>query len=110
MYIIYIISSEINEKKIYKIGYTKRDIDKRVKEFKIGNASNFEVVDTFKTKWGPKVEANIKRRFKLFNVNGEWFDLPIDEVNNFNSYCRLAHNNFELLSKNNTWVIENNIL
>lgn len=107
---VYLISAELNENILYKVGYTRREVSKRMKEFKTGNASNFEIVDTFKSKWASKVEAHIKRKFSIYNINGEWFDLPINEVIDFHNTCKLIHDNIEILSKNNTWVIDNELL
>ena len=56
MYKVYLVSSEINNKKLYKIGYTRREIQDRIREFKTGNASNFEVVSYFESKWGTKIQ------------------------------------------------------
>lgn len=106
MYNVYIISSEINNKKLYKIGYTKREVYKRIKEFKTGNASEFEIVDTFSSKWGTKIERNLHRYFEYSKINGEWFDLTIDQVKNFKNICERFHNNFELLERYNTYVID----
>jgi hypothetical protein len=44
--IVYLISAEISGSKLHKIGYTRRSIDKRIKEFKTGNASEFFVIES----------------------------------------------------------------
>ncbi len=98
MYNIYLISSKIGNIVTYKIGYTKRDPSIRVKEMKTGNASELEVVDSFRSIWGPKIEATLKRNFKQYNVSGEWFNLPEVYVESFSKNCEFIHNNFELLS------------
>jgi hypothetical protein len=106
MYNVYIISSEFNEKKFYKIGFTKRPVDIRIKELKTGNASDLEIVNIFKSKWGTKIESLLHRDFKKYRLNGEWFDLNEDLVNRFTDICSKYHNNFELLETYNTYVIE----
>jgi len=98
---IYLVCAEINGEKLHKIGYTKRRIEERIKEFKTGNASEFYIIDSFKSEWGPKIEANLKRKFKIYNIRGEWFNLPQSEIDNFYSYCKNLHNNFNFLSENN---------
>ena len=106
MYNVYIISSEINNEKLYKIGYTRNSVNNRIKSFKTGNASNFEIVNTFKSKWGTKIERNLHLYFDKYKVNGEWFDLNKEQVDDFKRICERAHNNFELLSKYNTYIID----
>lgn len=106
MYNVYMVSSEINNKKLYKIGYTKREVSIRVKEFKTGNASDFEIVDVFKSKWGTKIERSLHSHFKKFKINGEWFDLGNEDVEKFRSLCESSHNNFELVNQYNTYVMD----
>ncbi len=101
MYNVYIISSEINNKKLYK-----RNVGMRIKEFKTGNASEFDIVDTFTSKWGTKIEKFLHRYFKGNKINGEWFDLSADQVDEFREICEKSHNNFEILNSYNTYVID----
>lgn len=106
MYKVYLVSSEINNKKLYKIGYTRREIQDRIREFKTGNASNFEVVSYFESKWGTKIEKNLHKHFMKHKVDGEWFDLSDGEISDFNRICKLTHDNLELLEKYNTYIID----
>lgn len=105
MITIYLICSEIGDEKRYKIGYTRRTVEQRIKEFKTGNASEFTIVDTFKTKWGTKVEAALHRRLKHKKVSGEWFVLDEEDVQSFNETCQQIHDNFEVLSTS-TYYLE----
>jgi hypothetical protein len=89
----------------YKIGYTKRSVEKRIKEFKTGNSNDFQIVSVFESNWATKIEANLHVRFKSKNIGGEWFSLSEQEVVNFYTECQKLHDIFDLLSKNNTWVI-----
>ena len=103
---VYLISAEFGDKKLYKIGYTKRDINKRIKEFKTGNVSDFIIENSFQSKWGTKIESNLHRRFKTQKIRGEWFDLNDEDINNFKSYCQVIHDNLELIENNNTYFID----
>lgn len=96
---VYLISSEIEGKKLYKIGYTRKDVSKRINQLRTGNPGTFEIVDSFSSKWGTKIEANLHRQFKYKKVNGEWFDLTNEDISKFKSKCELLHNNFEVLTK-----------
>ena len=106
MYNVYLISSEINNKKLYKIGYTKRDVEKRIKEFKTGNASCFEIVDIFTSTWGVKIEKTLHKHFNNFKVEGEWFDLNENQIKEFDRLCKITHENLEVLEKYNTYIID----
>jgi len=38
---VYLISAQIGDEKLYKIGHTRRTVEQRIKEFRTGNASEF---------------------------------------------------------------------
>ena len=103
---IYLISCDLYGEKMYKIGYTKRDVEQRVLEMRTGNPGDFKIISTFNSDWGSKIEASLKRNYSDYNIGGEWFILPEDEIVNFIENCSKLHNNFELLSKNNTFIID----
>lgn len=105
---IYLISSEINNDTLYKIGITKRDVKKRIKELKTGNAAELNIVNVFESKWAFKIESNLHQTYQTKNIRGEWFRLEQEEIDNFISRCQLIHDNFELLNKSNTWFIDKN--
>lgn len=105
IYNIYLVCAEIGEERLYKIGYTKRPIEKRIKELKTGNAAEFYIVDSFKSKWGTKIEALLHRNYKSKKVNGEWFLLNELDIKEFNSKCSEIHSNLELVS-NSLYYLE----
>lgn len=100
---VYLISCG---EKQYKIGVTKRDISARIRELKTGNSNPFEVISTFESKWSKKIESTLHRKFKDKLINGEWFDLDDSDVNNFTNECIKIHQNLELFSTSNSWVVE----
>lgn len=104
-YNVYLISVEIGTEKHYKIGYTKRRVIERVREFKTGNASEFQIVDSFASEWGTKIESMLHRQFKSKKISGEWFLLNDSDVKNFNSICQKYHENLSLMKNSNTYVI-----
>jgi Meiotically up-regulated gene 113 len=106
MYNVYLVSSGVNGQKLYKIGYTRRDVWDRIREFKTGNASQFEIVDVYNSKWGTKIERHLHTFYKVHKVDGEWFNLTIDQLKDFRRICEISHNNFELVDKYNTYVID----
>jgi hypothetical protein len=105
---VYLISSEINNHTLYKIGITKREVKDRLKELKTGNAATLNIVNVFESKWATKIESNLHSYFVRKKIEGskEWFNLEETDVNEFLERCQMIHNNMELISKNNTWYID----
>lgn len=103
---IYVISAEINDKKSYKIGYTRRSVNERIKEFKTGNASEFKVEWTFESNWSTKLEAYLHKQFKSKKINGEWFDLNDNDLSDLKRRCLTMHNNLEIMKEQNMWFID----
>jgi hypothetical protein len=64
MFNIYLICAEFEGRRLYKIGYTRREVSKRIKELKTGNGSDLYLINSFKSKWGTKIESQLHRTFK----------------------------------------------
>lgn len=105
MYNVYLISAEINNEKLYKIGFTRREVNKRLKELKTGNPADFRIVETFKSDYGTKIESQIHKIFNYKKVDGEWFSLTDEDIVNFTNICEKIEDNLKLL-KNNTYIID----
>lgn len=56
-----------------------------------------EIVQIFESKWAPKIEAALQRRYSFKKISGEWFKLDEQDLETFESDCQLMHNNFECL-------------
>ena len=103
---IYLISSEINNDTLYKIGITRQEVKNRLKQLKTGNAADLSIVNVFESKWAFKIETNLHHRYQTKCVSNEWFRLEKEDVDKFTESCQLIHDNFELLNKSNTWFID----
>ena len=103
---VYLISSESNGSKVYKIGRTKRPVESRLAEFKTGNSSVLEVVDVFNSKWGSKIEAHLHRHYRIKRIGGEWFDLSENDILDFNRLCQQVHDNLNIIEENNTYYLD----
>ena len=103
---VYLISSEVGNKILYKIGRTKRKVYERINDFRTGNASDFNILYEFKSKWGTKVERDLHKYFKEKKVNGEWFELTLEDLYLFADKCKMFHNNYEIIKNENTWIAE----
>ncbi len=104
LYTIYLISAEIDENIYYKIGYTKRDVDKRLNELKTANASDLAIIKTYKSIYGSTLESYLHRYFKNKKVNREWFSLSQDDVDSFNDICMNHCNQLDYFLKENMWA------
>jgi len=104
MFKIYLISSGDIDKQ-YKIGYTRRNVEARIREFRTGNSNNLEIISIFESKWGTKIESSLHRRYASKKIGGEWFNLDKEEVNRFQEDCKKIHDMLELLSNENTYII-----
>jgi hypothetical protein len=103
---VYLICAEFEGRRLYKIGYTKRPIEKRIKEIKTGNGHEIYLIDSFKSKWGTKIEAILKKKYSHCNVSREWFDLSDDDVKSFMEKCKSSHDMIELVTTENTYYLE----
>lgn len=110
MYKVYLISTTYPYGSYYKIGWTKRNPNQRLKELKTANSQELELVNYFESKWGPKIESSLHRKFKEYQCEGEWFKLPESEVLNFKNSCQNIHDVFNFLEKENTWFIQSKTL
>jgi hypothetical protein len=101
MYRVYLISAELEGTVCYKIGYTKRSPEERIKELKIGNASELTIVDIFESKWGTQIESRLHKIFNHNKISGEWFYLDESDIKKFKEICELTHSNLEMLAESN---------
>lgn len=96
---IYLISSIIDNKILYKIGISKSP-KTRFKQLKTGNPGLIDIViESEVGKYASKVEAVLHNLYKCKNINGEWFELSKTDVNDFNNLCQRLKNNFVILEQ-----------
>lgn len=103
---IYLICAEIEGEKLHKIGFTKRKIETRLKEFKTGNAADLYLVDSFISEWGTKIESSLHRIFRDKKIRGEWFNLNESDIKAFKGYCQTIHDNFKYVTEHNTYYLD----
>ena len=102
---VYLISAgDYEEDKRYKIGYTKRKVLDRIKDFKTGNSQTFEVICEFESIYATQIESALHKKYYYSRIEGEWFILSAAEISEFKEACKFFHDTFELLKRENTWV------
>ena len=79
---VYLISSYINGEILYKIGMTKRSVEKRLKELKTGNAADLAIVNIFESKWASKIEANFVALRSTIELNKDALTLELGIFSN----------------------------
>ena len=110
MVTVYLVSAEIDNSIVYKIGHTRRKPEDRIREFKTGNASSITLINSYQSKWGTKIESFLHRQFKSKRLNGEWFALDELDVKSFQNLCELSNNNFMILSEHNSYIQDRKLL
>lgn len=88
------------EEGYYKIGISKNP-KKRLKQLQTGSSSDLQLIDTYKTSRYSIIEKSLHRIYSHGLKRGEWFDLNIEEVNNFKNNCKIFEKNIELIEQNN---------
>ena len=76
---VYLIADLNNN--IYKIGTTK-DLNKRLKTLQTGNANELSLKYSLSTKYPFRLETILHKKFKQYHYNGEWYQLPMDIIDN----------------------------
>lgn len=84
---------------LYKIGITKKDPSIRIKELQTGNGNELILIKTFKTLFNFKLETAIHAYYRMNNINSEWFELSEEQIDSFESICKLYESNFTNLKK-----------
>lgn len=102
-YVYLLTSTDINGEISYKIGITKNDIKKRIKQLQTGNPNEITLHSFYKTKHYKLLEKWLHRKFntKKTEMHNEWFFLNIEDVNNFNTICEDYNNTIDYLKKEN---------
>ncbi len=99
---IYLIKAEKDGIEYYKIGITKRDPNKRVKELQTGNALNLELITKFKSNYGNVLENTLHRNFSIEKEKGEWFSLTKEQVSDFQNTCKRIESNLKCVFEEST--------
>jgi len=104
---IYLISAELNDYTVYKIGLTKRAVCERIKDFKTGNISDFKALKVYNTdNYAHTIESRLHLHFKAkrIDMDREWFNLTEEDIESFLPLCDKFYNAFKMLEENNTYI------
>ena len=101
---IYLIKQvDIQNDVSYKIGITKNDPKKRIKQLQTGNPSDLFLEKQFHSEHANLVESTLHRQFASNHIRGEWFYMTQEDVDSFVDECEKKERNFKMLKQENTW-------
>ena len=97
---VYLIKMVGNDRELYKIGYTSKNVQNRINELQTGCPYKILLVETYESKYARKIETTLHNIYSHINTHGEWFELNIEDVCNFKMLCDKYHNIQQLLNNN----------
>ena len=102
MGLVYLLECTNDDHTVYKIGYTKNTVQKRIKALQTGNSYIIKELCKYETKYHQKLERAVQNHYKHHNLNlkGEWYNLELSDITSFISTCERIEKNFEHLKDN----------
>jgi len=87
----------------HKIGITKNDVDKRVRQLQTGNSNKISVLKTYESINYKKIEKWLHNEFinKRTESENEWFKLSDEDVIGFTLLCNNADKTINFLKETN---------
>ncbi len=100
---LYLIVDWGSDPERYKIGITKNDVEKRLKQLQTGASSELVLLRTYESDNYRKIERWFHRKYSSYATDGgkEWFQLPNDDVLNFITECERIDETVQLLKDQN---------
>ena len=89
-----------NNTGLCKIGMTKNEPYKRVKQLQTGNSTVLTLLKSVETAYPFKLETLMHCNFKDKKINGEWYELSEDDIKGFETTCSQKINLIEALKDN----------
>lgn len=96
---IYLLTDWSSNPPRYKVGITKNDVQKRIKQLQTGCSGELVLVKTYESENYRKIEGTLHRGYKHYSTDGgkEWFELPDERVLNFLNECKQIDDNIKYL-------------
>lgn len=95
---VYLIYDENNNK--YKIGVTRNKDNTRLKKLQTGNSTLLRVIYIYECEYPFRLETMLHNIYKNNNILNEWFELPDEDVINFEKICDKFNNQINALKSN----------
>ena len=88
------------ENNLYKIGFTRGTVEKRLSQLQTGNATKLSIIRTFECEHPSLVEHHLHTKFSGKQVLNEWYDLEDEDVFSFLESCETIRDSLESVSEN----------
>ncbi len=98
---VYLLEDWRNDERAFKIGFTTKSVDNRVKQLQTGNSATIIIVSKYETNNYLKVEKKLHQLFASEHKRGEWFSLTDEKALTFLYECVKADNLINYLLKHN---------
>lgn len=89
--------------KSYENGYYKIGVSKypelRIRQLQTGNPEKIELINKYKSNFPYKLETMFHNKYKINKINGEWFNLGLEEELSFIQLCESTEKNYEILKE-----------
>lgn len=82
---VYLIKDPSNQ--TYKIGVTRVIDGKRIKKLQTGNSTELQLMFYYHTIYPFRLETMLHKKYEMYNVLNEWYELPEEDVRNFLNTC-----------------------
>lgn len=96
---VYLIG-QLDNKNMFKIGVTKKDVNLRLKKLQTGSSEELYICSHFKSKYVYKLEKMLHRHFSSNNKINEWFILDESQYIKFVEICQHYENILNSLQDN----------
>ena len=108
MGIVYLLCELGSNPESYKIGITKDNPEKRVKQLQTGNPNKIEVLKCYESKNYKTIEKWLHKKYSLNKTdsNNEWFQLTDKDIVTFNETCKNIESTILFLLKENHFFKE----
>ena len=95
---VYFVKDNANQ---VKIGFTKRNIKKRIKEL---NSPNLIPILMYETKYPTQLEKALHFRFKQYNIEREWFNLADFTIDELKNICHILEDSINSIKEQNNFL------
>ena len=103
-FVYLLLAVDINGLETYKIGVTKRNINKRISELQTGNPYKISLLHSYESQNYLKVEKWLHRKYFIkTDAKNEWRTLTNEEIFSFIDNCIKADETINFLLENNTF-------
>jgi hypothetical protein len=97
---VYLLA-EMGDKLRYKIGITKNNVEKRVKQLRTGNSDDIMIIHRYHSLNYKKIERMLHTKFKNDRLHLEWFTMTDEQVMAFMAEAKKADETIDFLIKHN---------